>query len=232
MVIDVGTNNADLRADPLYAGLRAPRITGPEYFAVIDEVRPDKMCDKLCRILADRGKKDERDEDWPGMTAGVDPAAGADGPLPLHRLARPPHALPPILSPQFVTAAMSRWPRAVLQFEDFSILHVRRRGAAPDPLHGWVAVALSAQLVAKGDDWSSHSLLPLCACASPGCRTLRVVACAFRLSPAQPTRISPLRFQLLHPKCPYCLLPTHPTTRPSGQGAAGALPPPPPGVQR
>ncbi|GLC77751.1 hypothetical protein PLESTB_000959100 [Pleodorina starrii] len=60
VVIDVGTNNAPLRADPHYAGLRIPRITGPEYFAILDE---------------------------------------------------------------FVTAAMTRWPNAVLQFEDFSIEH-------------------------------------------------------------------------------------------------------------
>ncbi|KXZ45769.1 hypothetical protein GPECTOR_50g562 [Gonium pectorale] len=60
VVIDVGTNNKALRNDPHYAGLRIPRITGPEYFAIVDE---------------------------------------------------------------FVAAAMSRWPNAVLQFEDFSIHH-------------------------------------------------------------------------------------------------------------
>ncbi|GIL59677.1 hypothetical protein Vafri_14408 [Volvox africanus] len=60
VVIDVGTNNESLRADRHYAGLRIPRITGPEYFEILDE---------------------------------------------------------------FVTAAMARWPNAVLQFEDFSIEH-------------------------------------------------------------------------------------------------------------
>ncbi|KAG2435604.1 hypothetical protein HYH02_011895 [Chlamydomonas schloesseri] len=37
VVIDVGTNNEALRNDPHYVGLRIPRITGPEYFAIIDE---------------------------------------------------------------------------------------------------------------------------------------------------------------------------------------------------
>jgi hypothetical protein len=37
-VIDVGTNNEALRADPLYMGLTQPRIKGPEYFAIVDEV--------------------------------------------------------------------------------------------------------------------------------------------------------------------------------------------------
>lgn len=37
-VIDVGTNNEALRNDPLYMGLAQPRIKGPEYFAIIDEV--------------------------------------------------------------------------------------------------------------------------------------------------------------------------------------------------
>ncbi|KAF5838419.1 hypothetical protein DUNSADRAFT_2887 [Dunaliella salina] len=60
VVIDVGTDNEELRNDPLYAGLRQPRITGKEYYDIMDE---------------------------------------------------------------FVTAVMSRWPKAVLQFEDFSISH-------------------------------------------------------------------------------------------------------------
>ncbi|GFR43314.1 hypothetical protein Agub_g4381 [Astrephomene gubernaculifera] len=60
VVIDVGTNNETLRANPHYGGLRCSRITGPEYFSIVDE---------------------------------------------------------------FVTAVMSRWPNAILQFEDFSIDH-------------------------------------------------------------------------------------------------------------
>lgn len=39
VVIDVGTNNAALRNDPLYLGLRHPRIVGAEYIEIIDEVR-------------------------------------------------------------------------------------------------------------------------------------------------------------------------------------------------
>jgi hypothetical protein len=37
-VIDVGTNNEVLRRDPLYMGLNQPRIKGPEYYAIVDEV--------------------------------------------------------------------------------------------------------------------------------------------------------------------------------------------------
>lgn len=37
VVIDVGTNNTELRHDPTYLGLPHKRITGPEYYAVIDE---------------------------------------------------------------------------------------------------------------------------------------------------------------------------------------------------
>jgi len=37
VVIDVGTDNAALREDPLYLGLRQPRLTGRAYFAVVDE---------------------------------------------------------------------------------------------------------------------------------------------------------------------------------------------------
>lgn len=39
VVIDVGTNNAALRADPIYMGLKQDRITGPEYYELLDEVR-------------------------------------------------------------------------------------------------------------------------------------------------------------------------------------------------
>ena len=37
VVIDVGTNNQDLLNDPLYFGLRKPRLEGDEYFELIDE---------------------------------------------------------------------------------------------------------------------------------------------------------------------------------------------------
>lgn len=38
-VIDVGTDNVALRADPLYCGLNMPRLTGKAYYDVVDEVR-------------------------------------------------------------------------------------------------------------------------------------------------------------------------------------------------
>lgn len=37
VVIDVGTDNEALREDPLYLGLRRPRLRGAPYFAVVDE---------------------------------------------------------------------------------------------------------------------------------------------------------------------------------------------------
>ena len=57
VVIDVGTNNASLLADPWYLGLQQPRLTGPDYYSLVHE---------------------------------------------------------------FVKAAHSRWPNALIQFEDFS----------------------------------------------------------------------------------------------------------------
>lgn len=38
-VLDVGTNNEALRDDPLYPGLDQPRVTGPAYYELVDEVR-------------------------------------------------------------------------------------------------------------------------------------------------------------------------------------------------
>lgn len=37
VVLDVGTNNEKLRADPRYLGLKQPRLEGDEYYALIDE---------------------------------------------------------------------------------------------------------------------------------------------------------------------------------------------------
>jgi hypothetical protein len=37
-VIDVGTNNAKLRGEPLYMGLQMPRLTGQAYYDILDEV--------------------------------------------------------------------------------------------------------------------------------------------------------------------------------------------------
>lgn len=61
-VIDVGTNNKELREDTGYMGMKHPRLMGDEYFALMDE---------------------------------------------------------------FMNAVTNRWPRAVVQFEDFSSDHAR-----------------------------------------------------------------------------------------------------------
>ena len=37
VVLDVGTNNEAFRSDPLYPGLKMPRITGDEYYSFVDE---------------------------------------------------------------------------------------------------------------------------------------------------------------------------------------------------
>ena len=37
VVIDVGTNNTELRRDPFYLGLQHRRVSGEAYLAVIDE---------------------------------------------------------------------------------------------------------------------------------------------------------------------------------------------------
>ena len=38
VVLDVGTNNVELRNDPKYLGLKRPRITGEAYYNIVDEV--------------------------------------------------------------------------------------------------------------------------------------------------------------------------------------------------
>src|SRR4029453_12845006 len=37
VLLDVGTNNAQLRNDPLYLGIQEPRLSGVEYDALVDE---------------------------------------------------------------------------------------------------------------------------------------------------------------------------------------------------
>ncbi|GAX78923.1 hypothetical protein CEUSTIGMA_g6362.t1 [Chlamydomonas eustigma] len=37
VVLDVGTNNEELRNDPMYLGLKRPRISGQEYYELVDE---------------------------------------------------------------------------------------------------------------------------------------------------------------------------------------------------
>jgi hypothetical protein len=51
-IIDVGTNNRALRDDPLYMGLNQPRLSGPEYYAIVDEVRPGAGC-WLCGVCCE-----------------------------------------------------------------------------------------------------------------------------------------------------------------------------------
>lgn len=49
IMLDVGTDNEELRSDPLYLGVPSPRVTGDEYLALVDELV---------------GSLDER---WPGV---------------------------------------------------------------------------------------------------------------------------------------------------------------------
>ncbi|MCZ6861939.1 MAG: oxaloacetate-decarboxylating malate dehydrogenase, partial [Alphaproteobacteria bacterium] len=37
VMLDVGTDNAELRADPLYLGINGPRLAGPEYDSLVEE---------------------------------------------------------------------------------------------------------------------------------------------------------------------------------------------------
>jgi hypothetical protein len=38
IMVDVGTDNKDLREDPSYHGLRQPRVRGQAYYDIMDEV--------------------------------------------------------------------------------------------------------------------------------------------------------------------------------------------------
>ena len=37
VMLDVGTDNEEMRADPLYLGINGPRLTGPDYHALVEE---------------------------------------------------------------------------------------------------------------------------------------------------------------------------------------------------
>jgi malate dehydrogenase (oxaloacetate-decarboxylating)(NADP+) len=93
VMLDVGTNNTSLRDDVLYLGERIPRLTGPAFYAIVDD---------------------------------------------------------------FIKAAHQRWPKAIIQFEDFSNNHAfslleRYRGQVPsfnDDIQGTGAVTLAGILSA------------------------------------------------------------------------------------
>ncbi|CAI7772960.1 unnamed protein product [Closterium sp. NIES-53] len=101
VVFDVGTNNSELMKDPLYLGLRHPRIDGEEYLELIDEFMEANSSCFVPHVLLP----------CPLVAPLVTPHLGLRHP----RIDGEDYLE---LIDEFMEAVTARWPNVIVQFED------------------------------------------------------------------------------------------------------------------